>query len=178
MIIIDSSIKTERLKLREINENDAEAIVSLRSDINVYQYFYNPQKLTIDNHRRWYNENYKYDDSRIDWMAENAKTEDCIGIYGLKRIDEETAEISYITNSQYLCKGYATEAVEAIIWWSVEYWSIKHFVVSIHEKNVASISFAKKLGFVNCTEGKYSQGRKRFVCMEKKFSSVCRGIYK
>ncbi len=41
----DTSIKTKRLWLRQIDETDAESIVALRSVKEVYKYFLTPMKI-------------------------------------------------------------------------------------------------------------------------------------
>ena len=65
----ETSIKTDRLWLRQIDETDAEAIVSLRQDEKVYRYFKNPVKITAEGHRDWYRDGYCNNDNRIDWIA-------------------------------------------------------------------------------------------------------------
>ena len=147
-----TSIKTDRLWLRQIDETDAEAIVDIRSDKNVYKYFLNPVKISIDDHRRWYNEQYKNDDNRIDWIAVDDKSGDFIGIYGAKMVERNTAEVSYITKPDKQGCGYAKEAVEAIIRWCVDYWGVNSAIVTINKGNKRSISFARHLEFRDCEE--------------------------
>lgn len=143
----ETSIRTERLWLRQIDETDAESIISLRSKENVYKYFLNPIKLTVDGHREWYNNVYIHSYDRIDWIAVDDRTGELIGVYGAKRVDAGSVEVSYITEPSHKHKGYASEAVEAIIHWCEKQWSISEIIANIHIENKESISLAKKLGF-------------------------------
>lgn len=143
----DAIIKTNRMLLREINETDADAIVSLRSNEEVYKYFCNPKKITVEEHKKWYRDSYCTDDSRIDWIAVDDKMGDVIGIYGLKKVSNEVAEVSYITNPCYYGKGFATEAVSSLIKWCKDNWRMKRMIAVVHEANNPSIAFAHSLGF-------------------------------
>ena len=142
-----SAMATERMWLREIDETDGDCIVSLRSDEDVYRYFLNPVKLTIQDHLRWYKETYCNDRGRIDWIAVDDENGDFIGVYGAKISGEKGAEISYITAKEQRGRGYAKEAVEAVMNWCEKKWDISLFYVLIHVDNKASISFARQLGF-------------------------------
>lgn len=141
-----TSIKTAHLFLRQIDETDAESIVSLRSEEEVYKFFFNPVKLTVFDHQFWYWNHYIHDTSRIDWVAVDDNSGAFIGVYGLKRIDVDIAEISYITKRDQQGNGYAKEAVEAVVSWCVDHWKISEFVAAIHKENKDSICFAEALG--------------------------------
>lgn len=127
----DTSIKTDRLWLRQIDETDAEAIVSLRSDEEVYRYFLNPVRITVDAHKVWYKEQYSSDDNRIDGIAVDDETGTFIGVYGVKKDVDGTVEVSYITHPIYKGYGYASEAIESVIKWSVDKWNIRTVKVII-----------------------------------------------
>lgn len=145
----ETSIKTERLWLRQIDETDAESIVALRSGEDVYKYFINPKKLTVDEHRVWYNNVYIKSDDRIDWIAVDDETGEFIGVYGAKKIDYRIVEVSYITAGGKKHKGYASEAVNAVIDWCKLKWKAMEFIVNIQENNEGSLRFALSLGFAS-----------------------------
>lgn len=142
----ETSIKTDRLWLRQIDATDAESIVKLRSDESVYKYFLNPVRLSIDEHKKWYREIYNTSDERIDWIAVDDETGEFIGIYGAKKDVDGSIEISYLTVNEKKHQGYASEAIRAIIKWCRGKLEEATFMVQIH-KNNASIQFAKKIGF-------------------------------
>lgn len=143
----ETSIKTKRLWLRQIDETDAESIVALRSDENVYKYFLNSKKLTVDEHRVWYNNVYAKFEDRIDWIAVDDETGEFIGVYGSKKEDGNSVEVSYITNPDHQNKGFALEAVNGIIDWCVDNWHISSVTVCIHKDNNPSLEFVYRLGF-------------------------------
>lgn len=162
----ETYIKTERLWLRQIDETDADSIVSLRSNEDVYQYFLNPVKITVEQHNDWYRSQYVNSNDRIDWIAVDNNTGDFIGVYGAKKGKHDTVEVSYITVQKKQSKGYASEAIDAIIRWCADIWLAKFFEVNINSNNIPSINFATKFGFVKIdTEGK-------FIRMQKKWKGV------
>lgn len=143
----ETSIKTERLWLRQIDETDSESIVVLRSDEDVYKYFLNPKRLSVAEHRVWYNTDYIKSDDRIDWIAVDDETGEFIGVYGAKKMDDATVEVSYLTAERKKHQGYAAEAIKAIMDWCQSEKKEAIFVVNIHEENIPSIKFAEYMGF-------------------------------
>jgi len=139
-------IETERLFLKGITEEDAVEIVTWRSDPEVYKYFKNPHKITVQEHLRWYHGNYLYDDSRYDWVCIEKDTGQKIGVFGLIRKDT-VAEVNYLLCPEAQHKGYAAEGINGLIRFAKDVWDIHQFIAEIHKDNEASISLAKKLGF-------------------------------
>lgn len=142
-----SIITTERLFLRQIDETDADSIVMMRSEKDVYQYFLNPVKLTIEDHKKWFRDCYSKNDERMDWIAVNDLDGSLVGVYGAKKSSDDEIELSYLTNRQMRGKGYASEAVNAVIKWCGDNWKNTVFSVSVHKDNAASLLFAKSIGF-------------------------------
>ena len=141
-------IETERLVLFGIRREDAETIVLWRSDPDVYQYFYTPHAITMEEHMTWYNENYLNNPDRMSWMCIQKSTGRRIGIFGIKKdcSTPEEAEISYLLCPDGQHQGYGAEAVEGIIRWCRKE-GIHEMKAVIHEKNRASIIFIEKMGF-------------------------------
>lgn len=139
-------IETDRLILREITEEDADDIVRMRSEPDVYRYFKSPHMITIDEHLAWYRNSYMYNDNRIEWICVEKDNDMKIGVFGLIII-ENNAEVSYILKPDARHRGYASEAVTAIIRNADKTLNIKHFIAEIHKENYNSISFVKKIGF-------------------------------
>ena len=150
----ETSIKTERLWLRQIDETDAYAITSLRSDEGVYRFFFNPVKLTLDEHNRWYQDKYIKSADRIDWIAVDDGMGAFIGVYGARKIRNDAIQVSYITSPNYKKCGYASEAVVAIMAWCKVKWNACYALACIHSGNLASIHFANRLGFKEYTRNK------------------------
>lgn len=139
-------IQTERLILRGINESDATEIVEWRSDPQVYKYFKSPHKITIQEHFSWFNNNYLFNEDRMDWMCIEKGTGKKIGVFGVA-IDGDIVELNYLLAPNAQHKGYATEAISAIILHTKEKWPGKKMIAEIHKDNEASSRLIEKQGF-------------------------------
>lgn len=139
---------TERLRLREINEDDADFIVKLRSDPGAYKYFKIPRKISTEEHLDWYHNSYLEDHDRIEWIA--IYCGECVGVFGARRKVEsdKQAEVSYILSPEHYGKGLASEAIEAIISYCKDHWGSTEAIATIHSGNDRSISFIMNLRFV------------------------------
>ncbi len=146
------TLETQRLILAEIEECDAQDIVILRSDEAAYRFFKYPHRVTIEEHLNWYYNSYLHDENRIDYLARDKQTRELVGIYGMKRINEEAAEVSYLTSPKHKRKGYGAEAVKSIMKECKEHWCISRAIAEINSANTASINFATHLGFVFYSE--------------------------
>jgi len=144
------TIQTSRLLLRAIRSQDAERIVELRNNEEVYKFFKNPHKITVEGHLRWYEDRYKQDETRYDFvilLPENP--EEVIGTCGISEldIDKKSMEVSYLLDDKFQGKGYAAEAVTALIHMAKSKWNIAEVHAVIHKENKQSIHFGEKLGF-------------------------------
>lgn len=139
---------TERLVLREIQEEDTTWIVQWRSIPEVYQYFFSPKPITEDEHKNWYFNSYLNDKNRIDFIA-LGKDGKKMGVFGVKRYIEhmQRSEISYLLDKGAQGKGYAQEAVKRLMLFVKENWKCREAVLNIHEDNIASQILAGRLGY-------------------------------
>ena len=141
-------LQTARLIMRGITEEDTRAIITLRSDPNVYKYFVSPHQITEEEHLSWFKNNYIFNEDRLDWIAFDMAVR-LVGVFGVKRDnkDSKEAEVSYILAPQQYGKGYASEAVNCLIQFCREEWKCVCVTAEVHEENSDSIRFAEKLGF-------------------------------
>ena len=82
----------------------------------------------------------------MDWICIDTATGDRIGVFGLVR-DETKTEINYLLAPKAQHKGYASEAVKALIKYAVSQWNTSQIIAEIHQDNFASIALAERLGF-------------------------------
>lgn len=159
------NLKTNRLILRNIKEEDAKSIVEWRSDPNIYCFFVSPHKITIEEHINWYKTEYLIDENRIDWMAVD-NYGNLVGVFGIKRNlqKDNNAEISYILAPDKKGKGYATEAFNSIISFLCNNWKCDYVVAEIHENNIDSINFAIKQGM------KFDSQKREFKLYKKQLT--------
>lgn len=140
------TIKTNRLALRGIDITDADSIVNWRANPEVYKYFLSPHKITIDEHINWFLNRYLNNENRFDWICLNKEKEERIGVFGIIKGDE-SVELNYLLAPEAQHKGYATEAIRALIDYASKKWDIGKVVAEIHEDNRPSILLAERLGF-------------------------------
>ena len=139
---------SDRLNYREITLEDAPLIVKWRSDPSVYKYFTRPHKITVDEHVNWFNNSYKNDSNRIDFMALDRDGKP-VGIFGIRRDDSAPfeAEVSYIIDPEFYGQGYGSEGVRWLVSKCGEIWNCRAVTAEIHKDNVSSVNLVKKLGF-------------------------------
>lgn len=142
-------LKTARLTMRGIAEEDTNAIVVMRSNPDVYRFFVLPHQITEEEHLNWYRNSYLFNKNRIDWIAFDT-TNNLIGVFGVKRENENSieAEISYILAPEQYGKGFAAEAINRLMQFCKEEWNCTSVIAEIHNDNMDSIRFAERLGFV------------------------------
>lgn len=139
-------IQTERLILRGINETDTLDIVKWRSDPNVYKFFKSPHKISIEEHKRWYNNYYLSNLNRYDWICIEKDTLKKIGVFGIIH-NKKVVEVNYLLAPEAQRKGYAGEALQALVKYASETLEADQIVAEIHKDNVSSIGLIEKLGF-------------------------------
>lgn len=145
------TLETSRLILRGLDETDTENVVKWRSDPEVYLFFKNPHAITKDEHLNWFRNSYLLNSNRCDWMCIEKSTGTKVGVFGLCK-DIQVAEINYLLAPGFKHKGFATEAVSALVHYSKERWNSKEMIAEIHKNNLASIIFIERLGFMLKTE--------------------------
>ena len=147
-------IETERLTMREIREKDADCLVRWRSDPDAYRFFLLAHPITKEEHLRWFHEIYENDAGRIDWLCCEKDREKPVGVFGIRRdrLEPYTVEVSYLLDRSARHKGYAQEALRALLRWCRQHWRTERAVAKIHRENEASLHMIRKLGFMQKEE--------------------------
>ena len=147
-------MESQRLVFREITADDALFIVEERSKPEVFRYFVDPHQITLEEHMNWFRHIYPGNDKRTDYIAFDKASGERVGVFGLICSDD-TAEVNYLITKQYQRRGLAKEGVEALLDYAVSLKGCRKATAEIHEENIASLSLAQKLGFVQTgREGK------------------------
>lgn len=146
-------IKTERLLLRRLKKEDAEAIFGIRSDEEVMKYIGKKLASSLDDAMEFINRvneslegNYG-----ITWaitLKENpAKV---IGTIGHWRLIKEhfRAEVGYMLDKNYWRKGIAKEALIKVIDFGFNEIKLHSMEAHINPQNIASASVLKSTGFI------------------------------
>lgn len=144
-------LTTERLLLRAISLQDAEALSRLRSDAEVNKYIDRAgiwdiaatqgfiQKI-MDGVAR---------NESVYWIITLKDSNDLIGTAGLWNLSPEksSAEIGYELLPAHQGHGYMQEAVRAVIDFGVEKMCLQVIEASVQKGNTASIRLLEKTGF-------------------------------
>lgn len=141
------SVSTQRLLLRTILREDAPLLVAWRSKPQNYRYFRSPYALTLDEHLSWFDNRYSNDENRWEWLCIEKRSGHAIGVFGLIKKDD-CVEINYLLDEAAQGKGYATEAVNALLAYAKAHWKTNKAIAEIHRENTASQHFATQNGFI------------------------------
>ncbi|GKX65345.1 GNAT family N-acetyltransferase [Inconstantimicrobium mannanitabidum] len=153
-------INTERLLIRHIENKD-------RNDF--FEIFSNEETAINDGIRPYvemdkrYEADFKYISDQMHFAIELKEGNKMIGIMHLTEILEravECYEIGYDIHYAFRRKGYATEAINAIIEYCFNFLGIEMLVALVNEWNEESISLLNKLGFLQ--EGKIHKAQKHY----------------
>ena len=141
-------IKTERLIIRRIVENDLNSIYSLLSNQDVMRYSLHGI-YSMEETKEWISSliNY-YKNNLFGMFAIVEKNKNLlIGICGLIPLekDENRYEIAYRILPEFQGKGYVTEAVTIVKNYAIKR-EICEFFALIEEENKPSIRIAEKIG--------------------------------
>ncbi|EAD2805439.1 GNAT family N-acetyltransferase [Listeria monocytogenes] len=145
-------IKTERLFLSEMTLADTEILFGYWSDDSVTRYMnietfqsLQPVEEMIQMLRQL-----EIEGKALRCVIILQSTGEIIGTCGFNYIDHENhrAEIAYDLGTRFWKRGYATEAVKALIEWGQESFDLHRIEAKVDPRNTASITLLDKLGFL------------------------------
>jgi len=145
-------LETERLILRQVMERDVDQLYEIVSDAEVakFDYFYPVSSKIeamkfIERYRQEFEEN-----EEITWGIISRKTHELIGTCCIGDFDEgaRRAEIGYDIARVEWGKGYATEAIRAVIDFGFNVMNLNRIEATITPGNNASVKVLRKLNFV------------------------------
>ncbi len=144
-------IDTERLQLRQITPNDADAMMSIYSGEEMMRFLAQPPSDTREKALgliEWFSGNYQ-NQIGIDWgIALKGETQliGMCGAYGWNREDRKV-DIGYHILTPYWGKGYATEATRALLGWCFENLDLHRIQADCTDGNLGSERVLLKSGF-------------------------------
>lgn len=142
-------IETERMILREINDNDFDILAKMLKDIDVmyaWEHSFDDDEICawIDRRKRGYAERgYDY------FLAIDRITNEPIGQLGLlveHLEDSEQLGLGWILLKEQWGKGYATEGGRALINYAFDKLKATQIIAKIRPENQSSINVALRLG--------------------------------
>jgi [ribosomal protein S5]-alanine N-acetyltransferase len=160
-------IVTERLLLRQLTEDDAEALFFLRSDPAVLKYLNKEPAKDLKAVKEFIeavNEGIDKNDAVLWGIAEHSALELIIGTACFWHIRKEDyrAELGYVLHPAHWRKGIMKEALTAVIKYGFDTMDLHSIDANIAPDNTASASVLKSLGFsreAHFRENFYYQGK-------------------
>lgn len=154
-------IETERLLIRRINNADNEDFFEMFSD----------EETSINDGAKPYfemDEGYEADfnylvSDEMHYAIELKEAHKMIGIMHLSEIPERAVkcyQVGYDIHVKFRRKGYASEAIKAILKYCFNYLEVEMFTATVYDWNKESVSLLNKLGFIQ--EGKIHKAEKHF----------------
>lgn len=147
------NLKTERLHIRPAHIEDKESIFNYRSDPETYKYLSRIPKSVDDIALLIENASSEIDvpGTWFQMVVLERTTNRLIGDVGIHFLKSDTenkqVEIGYTLDREFRGKGYATEALTAVIDYLFHSLNKHRIVASIDPTNSASISLVERLGF-------------------------------
>lgn len=148
-------LETERLILREMRLDDAEALFEMDNNPNVHKYLWQKPVVNIDEVYNYINLVRKqYDENGIGRFSTLLKdTGELIGWTGIKYVNDHIEngntnfyDYGYRLNEKFWNKGYATEASIAWLDYGFNQMKIDKMNAYTHAENGASNHVLKKVG--------------------------------
>jgi ribosomal-protein-alanine N-acetyltransferase len=141
-------IETDRLVLRALNSDDADALLKLRSDEQVNLYIDRPPTKTVADAQAFIDK--ILNTGSTYWVINLKNAPGLIGTICLWNFDAEKsmAEIGYELMPHHQGKGIMNEAIQAIIRYSLDELQLRVLAAITHPDNEASAKLLKRNGFV------------------------------
>lgn len=144
-------IKTERLTLRKLNQDDTEKIFEIFSNPRVMQcYGKFPMKERSEASELINRFSMAFESSEaIRWGIELSRSQELIGTCGYHnwKKTHKRAEIGYELSEESWGFGYMKEAVSAIIRYGFAEMELNRIEANVYPENISSEQLLKKLGF-------------------------------
>jgi [ribosomal protein S5]-alanine N-acetyltransferase len=141
-------LKTQRLVLRPILENELSTLHLIFSDPYVRKYLCDDQIFSLQQVEEMLKQSIKHFEEEnfgLWWIEINGESE-VIGFVGLWYFfDEEQPQLIYVLLPKALKKGYATEAASKVIEYCFDELGYKYLVASCDRPNVESQKVAERL---------------------------------
>lgn len=170
-------LTSERLRLRQIQPEDAEDLFATFGDEEVMEFYGHPVHKNVDDSRELIRQQQQWYAQRegIRWGITLKGTEKVIGSCGLYFFDRESrhAETGYELNRAYWRQGIVSEALSVMLTYAFNELDLNRIEAIVDAENVRSAGLLRKLGFTH--EGTL---RKRFYFRERYWDEHYFGLLK
>lgn len=144
-------IITERLELKEITQNDTEAMFALRSNKEAMKYIPRPVATTLQDASdviEMITTKTKNNDG-INWGIFLKNNPFLLGMIGYVNLIKQNyrAEIGYMLNTNYHRQGIVQEAFTAVVDYGYDIMKLHSIEAIVHPDNIGSAKLLEKNGF-------------------------------
>ncbi|MGB0431431.1 MAG: GNAT family N-acetyltransferase [Bacteroidia bacterium] len=142
-------VRSKRLNLRELSENDAEYFYDLNSIEKVLRFTGDKPFKSIDKARlflKQYVKTYTLNNMGR-WAVIKNSNNSFIGWCGLKKHHDQLIDLGFRFYPKYWNQGFATEAAYKSLHYGFSNLNIKRIIANVQPQNKASIRVIEKLGF-------------------------------
>jgi ribosomal-protein-alanine N-acetyltransferase len=145
-------LTTERLVLRQMNNDDANEVFFLRSDDEMLKYVGRPKAQSMEEILKWIemvNDNIVKNEG-INWAITLENETKLIGIISFWRIDKQhhRAEVGYVLHPGHQKKGIMDEALKVILHYGFHTLKFHSVEANIDPENTASKFLLERNGFI------------------------------
>jgi ribosomal-protein-alanine N-acetyltransferase len=145
-------LETERLILRNINNNDVQDVFEIRSNPHSMQFIPRPMAQNLDDAKAIIDmiTGFTERNERVNWVMTEKGNDKLIGIIGYVGVnhDSNRAEVGYVINQNYERKGYMFEALQAVLDYGFNVMNVHVVEAVIRTGNTPSVQLIEKAGFV------------------------------
>lgn len=148
-------IETKQIKIRDFERKDADNLYRIVREKDILRFMpdwaenaSSPKEYFeyIDWHQTQKDSTDIYENKR--YVIALPDTDEMIGMVGMGTEDTlNEIEIAYFMSEKYKNKGYAKEAVEALVEWCFKVSDINYLILTIDCANIPSCNLAEKCGF-------------------------------
>ena len=144
-------LETARLLLRPVTLADAEAVFEYGSDPEATRYVLFPTHRSVADAHAWLEtvEQSRAAGGTVPWALELKENGTVIGTCGFTswQPSQAEAEIGYALSRRFWNRGFATEAVRAMVRFGFERAGLQRIVARVAPENAASWRVLEKVGF-------------------------------
>lgn len=141
------SLKTQRLGLRPLKNTDIEYLEALDGDPKARRYFPNgaqTREQIIDRIKQFLS--YGKEKGLPSFVIFELDSKEFVGRVGFAPLENGEIEIGYILDKKFWGKGYASEALHALLDWAKKHIKADYIVAYAVEDNIASFRVMEKSG--------------------------------
>ncbi|MCR5672658.1 MAG: GNAT family N-acetyltransferase [Lachnospiraceae bacterium] len=162
--------ETPRLVIREQTVDDVNELYGLYADKEIVKYtedLYEDPDDEKEYMRQYIDNQYRFFEYGI-WAVTLKDQGTLIGRAGISlREGYDIPEIGYVIGKDYQGRGYAKEALEAILKYAADELEMNRFIAFTKEKNVPSVKLLKSLGFTHRRDELIKGGRHSMYFLTK-----------